>query len=331
MHYRKLGNTGLSVSVLSFGAGPISQLMIGDDRARQRSVSDYAIERGVNWFDTAATYGGGKSEANLGRVLHELGNPAVHVATKVRLIGDDLHDVEAAVRRSVTASLDRLSRRQITLLQLHNSITMRRGDEPTSINQDDVLARGGIADTFEKLRDEGITRHIGLTGIGQPAAPKEVIASGRFQTFQTPYHLLNPSAGQSMPPSFDETNYGNVISDCARAGMSVFAIRILAGGALLENPPSPHTLKTPFFPIELYERDRQRAARLRKVLSLNRSLAQEAIRFALDHEHISSAIIGWSCVEEIDDALSALEAPPSSFDWTTLLEPKQRSTSSSDK
>jgi len=319
MHYRKLGNTGLSLSVLSFGAGPVSQLMVGDDHARQRSVIEYAIDHGVNWFDTAATYGGGQSEANLGRVLHELGQPAVHIATKVRLIGDDLHDVEAAVRRSVTASLARLGRRQLTLLQLHNSITAERGEEPTSITPEDVLARGGVAEVLEKLRDEGITRHIGLTGIGQPAALKEVMTSGRFETLQTPYHLLNPTAGQSLPTTFRETNYGNVISDCARTGMGVFAIRVLAGGALLDNPPSPHTLKTPFFPLDLYERDRNRAAHLRKVLSSNRSLAHEAIRFALDHEHISSAIIGWSCVEEIDDALTALEAPPSSFDRKALL------------
>src|SRR4029079_19398668 len=122
MHYRQLGNTGMSVSALAFGAGPISQLMVGDDHARQRTAVEYAIERGVNWFDTAATYGDGQSEANLGRVLRELGNPAVHVATKVRLVGNDLLDVAAAVRRSVLDSLDRLGIRQISLLQLHNSI-----------------------------------------------------------------------------------------------------------------------------------------------------------------------------------------------------------------
>src|SRR5262245_36402888 len=98
MQHRRLGTTGLSVSVLAFGAGPTSQLMVGDDHARQRTVIEHAIERGVNWFDTAATYGNGKSEANLGRVLGELGNPPVHVATKVRLIGEDLNAIEAAVR-----------------------------------------------------------------------------------------------------------------------------------------------------------------------------------------------------------------------------------------
>jgi aryl-alcohol dehydrogenase-like predicted oxidoreductase len=292
--------------------------MVGDDYARQRAVLAHAIERGVNWFDTAATYGSGQSETNLGRVLRELGNPAVHVATKVRLVGDDLHDLEAAVRKSVAASLNRLGLSQITLLQLHNSITLRRGDEPTSLTPDDVLGRGGVAEAFAKLRDEGVTRHIGLTGIGQPDALKEVIVSGRFETLQTPYHLLNPSAGRRMPPNFTETNYGNVIDDCVRAGMGVFAIRVLAGGALLDNPPSPHTLKTPFFPLDLYERDRKRAAELSAKLGTHRSLAQEAVQFALGHPQVTSAILGWAQIAEMEEAISALEAPRSSFDWNTL-------------
>src|SRR6185369_1660066 len=119
------------------------------------------------------------------------------------------------------------------------------------------------------------------------------------------------------PPKFTETNYGNVIGECARAGMGVFAIRVFAGGALLDNPPSPHTLKTPFFPLDLYERDRQRAARLRHALGSNPSLAQAAVQFALGQAPISSAIIGWSSVAEIDAALSALQTMPQHFDWAT--------------
>ena len=63
--------------------------------------------------------------------------------------------------------------------------------------------------------------------------------------------------------------------------MGVLAIRVLAGGALAGNPPSPHTLKTPFFPLALYERDRKRAARLQDIVGPERRLSQEAIRFAL--------------------------------------------------
>jgi aryl-alcohol dehydrogenase-like predicted oxidoreductase len=319
MQYRTLGKTGLAISVFSFGAGPISTLMVGDKGDCQRAVVEYAIQQGINWFDTAATYGNGRSEENLGRVLEELGTPRVHVATKVRLTGDDLADIGGAVRQSVEGSLRRLRRPSVTLLQLHNSITRRRGDEPTSVTVADVLGAGGVADAFDDLRAQGLVLHVGLTGIGHPVALREVIQSGRFQTMQTPYHLLNPSAGRDIPDGFSETNYGNIIADSVRAGMGVFAIRVLAGGALAGNPPSSHTVKTPFFPLALYQRDQQAAVRLQQVLGAARPLAREAIRFALAHPQIGSAIIGFAETKQIDEALEAVASSVAPIEWDELL------------
>jgi aryl-alcohol dehydrogenase-like predicted oxidoreductase len=319
MRYCPLGRTGIEISELSFGAGPVSTLMVGNDIDRQRDVIGYALERGINWFDTAATYGAGQSETNLGRVLEELKvGPQIHVATKVRLMPEDLGNIRDAVRRSFEGSLKRLRLPQVTLLQLHNSITQERGDEPTSITPKDVLGRNGILEAFEELRAEGPVRHLGLTGIGQPAALEEVICSRHFATMQVPYHLLNPSAGRVMPHGFPETNFGNTIAACARIQMGVFAIRVLAGGALAYRPPSPHTLKTPFFPLDLYKRDQRRAARLREVLGSDRQLPREAVRFALDHPTVSSALIGFGSPCEIDEALEALtcERP---LDWNAVL------------
>jgi len=317
MRYRTLGNTGVEISELAFGAGTISTLLVGDDQTRQRAVVEHAIERGINWFDTAATYGGGQSERNLGRVLAELkAADCVHVATKVRLIGDDLADIRGAVQRSVAASLDRLQLKRVSLLQLHNSITARRGDEPTSLTPEDVIVSGGVADAFDELRSAGLVEHVGITGIGQPNALSEVIRSGRFGTMQVPYHLLNPSAGRDMPEDFNETDYGNIIADCTAMGMGVLAIRVFAGGALLGNPPSPHTFKTPFFPLALYQRDQQRAARLQERLGPDRRLAHEAVRFALAHPKINSAIIGFAQTWQVDEAIEAMAADVKALEWS---------------
>jgi L-galactose dehydrogenase/L-glyceraldehyde 3-phosphate reductase len=320
MQLRRLGKTGISISAISFGAGPISQLLVGSDAEAQRSVVGHAIERGINWFDTAATYAAGQSETNLGRVLNEL-NAAqrVHIATKVRLMPEDLGDIRGAVRRSVESSLQRLRLPRVTLLQLHNSVTKERGDEPTSIAPRDVLGPGGIAEIFEQLRGEGLAQHLGLTGIGQPAALREAVASSRFETMQVPYHLLNPTAGWQFRGRGLETDYGNIIGECGRQGMGVLAIRVLAGGALVGNPPSPHTLKTPFFPLALYERDRTRAERLRRILGLHAPLAQYAIQFALAHPFVHSALIGFADSSQIDEALQALDAAPSRINWDDVL------------
>jgi len=320
MQYRNLGKTGIDISVLSFGAGPVSTLMVGDDRLRQRMVIERALEIGINWFDTAATYGEGQSERNLGQVLWQLDAAArVHVATKVRLIGNDLDDIRGSVRRSLAASLQRLQLERVTLLQLHNSITHRRGDEPTSITPEDVLGDDGVAQAFAELQAEGLVQHLGLTGIGQPAALRDVVVSGRFATMQVPYHLLNQSAGREVPDGNEETNDGQIIADCAAAEVGVLAIRVLAGGALADNPPSPHTLKTAFFPLALYERDRARAARLQAALGPQRRLPDEAVRFVLDHPHVSSALIGFGEAWQIDGALAALDVQAAPVDWARIV------------
>jgi L-galactose dehydrogenase/L-glyceraldehyde 3-phosphate reductase len=303
--YRPLGQAGLKVSPIAFGAGPVPAVMTSGDSGAQVEVVRRAIDLGVNWFDTAAGYGAGKSESALGSALRELGaSDGVHVATKVRLTEQDLADIPSAVRASVSESLKRLQLPRVTLLQLHNSMTVRRGDEPTSITPADVLGHRGVAEAFEQLKSEGLIQHAGLTGIGQPDAMREVIRSGRFQTLQIPYNLLNPSAGSDMPADWPETNYGNVIADCAEMGMGVSAIRVFAGGALAGHPPSAHTLKTPFFPLDLYQRDTQRAAELSGKLPATTGIKEAAVRFALSHPAITSAIVGFGEASHVDEAVA---------------------------
>lgn len=301
--HRTLGRTGLRVSAVSFGAGPVSGLMTGTDHAAQLATVRRAIDAGVNWFDTAAGYGNGQSETNLGRVLTELvAAERAHVATKVRVPPEAFGDIAAYVRRSVEESLKRLRLPRVTLLQLHNGITANRGDEPASVAPSDLLGCGGVADVFRRLRDEGFVAHVGLTGTGHAEAMREVVRSGEFDTLQVPFHALNPSAG--VPGSADgEADYGNVIADCAACGMGVFAIRVFAGGALLDQPPSAHTLKTPFFPLALYERDVERARRLRERVAGRLPMSEVAVRFALSHPAVSSAIIGFGSPEHVDEVV----------------------------
>lgn len=298
MRRRPLGPTGIEVSELAFGCGPVSGLMTGADGELQRATIRTALECGINWFDTAAGYGAGRSEENLGRALRELGAmPQVHIATKVRLSDDDLFDIRTAVRRSLHDSLMRLGVSRVTLLQLHNSITVHRGDEPTSITPEDVL--GEFVSAGREAQSAGLVRHLGLTGIGQPEALKRAMRSGEFATIQVPYHLLNPSAGQVMPPDFAETNYGNIMEECERHGVAVLAIRVFAGGALLDAEPSAHTRTTPFFPLGLYERDRQRAK------ALGAGSRERALQFVLNDPRVTTAIVGFGSPGQVRECVAA--------------------------
>ena len=311
MRYCPLGSTEIEVSQLAFGAGPVSQLLTGQQHDVQRATIETAVAAGVNWFDTAATYGAGQSETNLGRALNELDlADRVHVATKVRVMPEQLGDIGAAVRQSVAESLQRLRLPRITLLQIHNAITSAAGAEPTSITPQHVIGPGGLLETMCRLRDEGLVAHLGLTGLGEPDALRRVIDSGEFATIQIPYNVLNPSAGRAMPNDFDEPNYGDLISDCAARGMGVFAIRVLAGGALACRPPSPHTRKTPFFPLALYERDCRRADAVARCLPDGMSRTAAAVRFSVSHAGVSSAIIGLGTPDEVEQAVRWLDRGP---------------------
>lgn len=305
VEYAELGSTGINVSRIAFGAGPIPQVMIGDSIDTQVQVVRRAIEAGINWFDTAATYGNGASETALGNALSALNiGQKIHIATKVRLMPDDLDNIPTAIRRSVTGSLDRLGVNRITLLQLHNSITPARGDEPTSLTPTDVLEP--VLSTFQELKAEGLISHCGLTAIGRAESLRNVIRSGEFATIQVPYSLLNPSAGHVLSSSFEEADYGNVIEDCRDMRMGVFAIRVLAGGVLANQPPAPHTFKTQFFPLDLFKRDEQRREQLRESLPRSSDLTDAAMRFVLSDPRVSSAIVGVSEAAHIDAACQAV-------------------------
>ena len=212
-------------------------------------------------------------------------------------------DLRPLVVASVRDSLRRLKLPRVTLLQVHNSITSCRGDEPMSITPDDVLGPRGVLAAMEDLRGEGLVDHFGLTGIGHPDSLRLVLRSGKFATIQAPFHRLNPSALVEMPPDFSETNYGGFLRDAHELGMGIFAIRVFAAGALLGAPSSAHTLKTPFFPLSLYERDVARATQMRETLDPQQSLQQLALRYVLSQPEITSAIIGFGAVSHVDEAV----------------------------
>src|SRR4029077_8632066 len=121
MEKRKLGRTGLDVSLLGFGCGAVGGLMIKGAAADQERAVARAVELGINYFDTAQMYGNGESERNLGRVLKAL-KPDVYVGTKVRLPATEAGQTDQAIAASLEPSLQRLQRDSIDLFQFHNAI-----------------------------------------------------------------------------------------------------------------------------------------------------------------------------------------------------------------
>ena len=227
MDRRKLGRTGLSVSLLTFGCGAVGGLMTrGAPADRERAVAR-ALAAGINHFDTAPSYGDGASEENLGRVLKSL-KPDVIVSTKVRLAASDRGRIAQAVAASMEASLRRLGRDHVDLFQFHNAIGAK-GDGAT-FSADEVL--GEVAPALAQMRQQGKTRHIGFTAIGDTAALHRLIGSGAFDAAQVPYNALNPSAGAALPARYPAQDYGRILDRAFETGTGTIGIRAIAGGAL---------------------------------------------------------------------------------------------------
>src|ERR1700760_1959652 len=203
MEMRTFGRTGLQVSVLGFGCGAVGGLMVRGAPADQERAVARALEVGVNYFDTAAMYGNGQSEKNLGRVLAKL-KPNVVVGTKVRIPSKDFGRIAAAVTESLDASLKRMGKEQVDIFHLHNAITTNGGGESLSAAR--VLNE--VVPAFEKLREQGKLRFPGITAVGDTAALHQVIDAGTFFSAQVSYNMLNPSAAESLPAHYPAQDYG---------------------------------------------------------------------------------------------------------------------------
>ena len=220
MKYRRLGKTGLKVSEIGFGCGNIGGLIIRGTHEDQVNAVKTAIDVGINYFDTAPSYGDGKSETHLGDVLAEL-NPEVVLATKVGVTLEDMRDVRGAVQQSVKKSLKRLGLSSVDVLQLHSRVAMTRNSAPWvgALSVDDVIGRDGVADAFDAICSQGQTRFMGFTGIGEATALHRIIDSGRFDVVQAYFNLLNPSAGWTVPNGFKGYDFKSLINKAAERGM----------------------------------------------------------------------------------------------------------------
>jgi aryl-alcohol dehydrogenase-like predicted oxidoreductase len=308
MEQRAFGASGVAVSALGVGAGAVGGLFVRGDPAEQRRAAARAIEAGITYFDTAPSYGEGRSEQALGAVLRDL-DPGgrLRIGTKVRLGAADLGNVRRAVEESVEASLRRLGRERVDVLYLHNPIR-RAGTESAwgvVLSQDLVLDE--VAAALEAAARRGLARLVGFTGLGDAAALCAVVASGRFQAVQAYFNAVNPSAGFPGAAGGAQ-DFSGLIDRAAQAGMAVVAIRVMAAGALSGDPTRHPNAGGPGAALAQgndYARDVERAralALLAKAWGLEGPL-ELSLRFALSKPGVSTALVGYSDERQLEDAL----------------------------
>lgn len=305
MNHRRFGNTGIDVSEIGFGCGDVGGLMVRGDHADQVRAVARARELGINYFDTAYRYGGGRSETNLGRVLNEL-SADVYVGTKYSLGEADPSDLKAGVITSVEASLKRLGREQVDLIQLHDRISSQTDLSTRAISVSDVL--GEVYEAIEALKTQGKVRFCGLTGVGEPMGIHEVVASGTVNTVQTIYNLINASAGAEAPPGFDMPDYGGLIGLAAEKQVGVIVIRVLAAGALT-GTTARHPVAVPTVaPIGSgrdYNQDMSRAREFAFLVDegFADDMPEASVRFALSNKGVSTVLVGYSDLDHLEKSV----------------------------
>ena len=305
MDYRKFGNTGIEVSEIGFGCGDVGGLMVRGEHADQVRAVARAMELGINYFDTASRYGGGQSETNLGQVLKEL-SAEVYVGTKYSLGEADPNDLKAGVIQSVEASLKRLGREQVDLIQLHDRISSQTDVSVRAITVSDVL--GEVREALEVLKSQGKVRFYGMTGVGEPKGIHEVVASGLVSTVQTVYNLINASAGAAAPAGFDMPDYDRLIDLSAEKNVGVIVIRVLAAGALtgtsVRHPVAVQTV-APIGSGRDFQQDESRARQFAFIVNegFASDMPEASIRFALSNPGVSTVLVGYSDLEHLEKSV----------------------------
>ena len=175
MQYRTLGRTQLRVSEIGYGGGRVPP---DQDEQTLIRMLHHAFDVGLNYVDTAPTYGGGVSETVIGEAIQGRRDGLI-VATKTEAFDPQ------GIRDDVEGSLRRLQTDVLDVLQFHGG--WHQGDDA-----DQILDGGGL-ETYQKLRDEGKIRFIGFSADGPSGGVERLIASGGFDMIQIHYNLMHQS------------------------------------------------------------------------------------------------------------------------------------------
>ena len=283
MHYRKLGSTGLDVSILSFGASSLGGVFRQtDDREGVRAVHA-ALDAGINFIDVSPYYGATRAESVLGRALQGVARDRYILATKVGQYGEGEFDFSAArVTRSLDESCARLGVDYIDLLQCHDI-------EFADLNQivDETLP------ALVKLRDAGRIGHIGITGLPLKVFPAVLdrVAPGVVETILSFCRFeLNDSALGDLVPYLREKGVG--IINASPTGMGLLTER----GVPAWHPAPPHLVATA-----------KRAVDYCREAGVD--IVKLAIQFAISHPGIATTLVGTANPENILKNVAYAAAP----------------------
>lgn len=225
---RLLGRTGARVSILGFGAG---RRFLEFDEERGIEALNRALDLGINYVDTADSYGNGVSEQRVGKVM-KTRRKEVFLATKVS-------DRDAGkAMRAIEGSLERLQTDHVDLLHVHG---IEDANDLAAIESPE-----GVLRLLYKLRDEKVARAIGITCHSDPAVLARALERHDFDCTQMALNAalsgMASGAGGLAPRPLGPASFQSVALPVARRkAIGVIAMKVFAQGQLV-GPAAPETL-----------------------------------------------------------------------------------------
>ena len=280
-----LGKSDLEVSELGFGC-----MSLGLDHQHNAKILHYAVEHGINYFDTADLYDKGENEVTVGKAFKGIRDQVI-LATKV---GNEWKDdanswdwnpSKAYIKQAVFKSLKRLQTDYIDLYQLHGGTI----DDPI----DETIQ------AFEELKSEGWIRFYGISSI-RPNVIREYIDRSNIVSNMMQYSLLDRRPEEEMLPLLRENN------------ISVVVRGAVAKGLLIDKEATDYL-----------DYSKEEISSIQKELALFYDEPQQAsllaLRYVLAHPAVATVALGASKLEQLKDNLELLNAPPLTKEERTKL------------
>ena len=285
MDYRILGKSNLNISRIGFGT-----MSLKPAQPDFNQMIDAAIDKGINYFDTADIYDKGENEIMLGKVFKGKRDKII-IATKAgnewRPDGSawDWNPRKEYILKCADESLKRLQTDYLDLFQLHGG-TMQDNIEES-------------IEAFEILLKQGKILNYGLSSI-RPNVIREHVKHGTMVSVMTQYSLLDKRPEESTLNLLLENNIG------------VLTRGSVASGLLINKPAKEY--------LGYSEPEVKQAKKLLDRMSdNNKKSSQIAIQYVLNHPAVTSAIIGMRTMDQLEDAVKAVTLPPLSAEEMAIL------------
>lgn len=280
MKYTQLGSSELKISQIAFGC-----MSLGDVHAENEKLLHEAIERGINFFDTADLYQKGFNEESVGRALKSHREKVI-IATKVgnqlRKDGNgwDWNPRKSYIKTQIHESLRRLRTDYIDLYQLHGGTIEDPIDE--------------TIEAFEELKEAGLIRAYGISSI-RPNVIREWVKKSNLASVMMQYSLLDRRPEEECFGLLKENNIGVVVRGA------------LAKGLLVSKPAKSYLAHS-----------KEEVERIKMVLSglenESRKSGDIALQFVLKNPAVTTIAAGIRTINHLNQNASIFSVPPLELD-----------------